>query len=260
MNIQRLNKKILSFALLISSSFFLLTGCTDTDSAGQSLKSAIVAPLEGRSNGSVSDFSEKSIWSEGSDGESTADVSQSVNDSTENDMDDTLVFEYMDDTDWVKSEWPDEYAYMKGLDCNREDDVWSNGNIQRVLTALSALEGNWPGVSQREIPWQYLKEKPESYYGDHVWYEYVYLNQIERIEEGSEDAKALNNGNAFAVLHASITPGDVEKEVLLYIMNIENLDSFYSDDDVGNHINITGWYVGETNGKPSFAYPGLSGG
>ncbi len=262
MNIQCLHKRLLLFIFLINSSLLLLTGCTNTDNLVQSWKSAIFAPLGGRNGGNTSDFSDEDTLHQVFV-ESTADstqISGKEDTETEKSLEYASMFEYVDDTDWVKAEWPDEYAYMKGLEWNKSDDIWSNGNIQRTLDALSVLEGSWPGVSQREIPWESLKKKSESYYGDHVWYECVYLNQIEKIAADSNAAEVLNAGKAFAVLHTSITPEDEENELLMYVMDIENLDSFYSDKDVGSCVNITGWYVGETDGKPSFVYPGLSGG
>lgn len=253
-----LYKTVFFLILLIGSVFFLSTGCAKTDQAGQSWKTALTTPLKGRNNSNQ--FVEENDQNEVTAEETDMDNVGASQGDIETESNAEITFEYIDDTNWVKSEWPDEYAYMKGLDWNKQEEVRENGNIQRVLDALSALEGNWPGVSQREIPLKSLKEESESYYGDHIWYAGIYLNRIEKIEEGSEDAKAINNGKAYAVLHASCTLGDEENEILMYIMNLDNFDSFYSDDDVGEFVNITGWYVGETDGKPSIAYPGLAGG
>lgn len=257
-----MKRKIFISILLVNSLILILTGCANTGYAGQSWKTALIAPFEGRGSGDVSGLPEESIQNELSETESDMDNTESFREDahTEKKLDDTVTFEYVDDTDWVKSEWPDEYAYMKGLDWDKKGDVRDNGNIQMVLEALSVLKDKRPGVSRREIPWESLKDKAESYYGDHIWYAGICLNRIEKIEAGSADSKTVNNGKAYAVLHTSCTPGDEEKEILMYVMNLDNFDSFYSEDDVGRFVNITGWYVGETDGKPSIAYPGLAGG
>lgn len=236
----------------------VLTGCADR--MVQSWKSALTGPLKGRGSSSTSNVSRKDVWNESPETEGFLDSSETSQEENGKKSHAAIAFEYIDDTDWVKSEWPDEYAYIKGLDWDKHGDVQSNGNIQKLLDALSVLKEKRPGVSQREIPWESLKENAESYYGDRVWYAGIYLNRIEKIQVDSEEANRINHGNAFAVLHTSLIPEEEENEILMYVMNLDNFDSFYSEDDLGGIINIDGWYIGETDGKTSIVYPVLAGG
>lgn len=248
-------RKSILFILLTCFFPVIFSGC-----AGQSWKDALSAPLEGRGQENVAGFLKETSDNQEINKEKATTQASGDNGSTEENAKDTVSFPYVDDSDWVRSEWPKEYDYMKNLSWNNQKDVLKNGNIQKLLEALTVLEGNWPGVSQREVSWKSLKEEGTSYFGENIWYERIWLNRIEKVQAGSKESKAINDGKAYAVLHTSCTLGDEGTEILMYVMNLENLESFYPEKKVGQLVNITGWYVGETDGKPSIVYPGLAGG
>ena len=173
-------------------------------------------------------------------------------------------YEYEDDVDWVKEEWPKKYEKLKSLDWDMENDIWNNENIQHLLSFFyNDMGDDVPGTSYREVPWEAYQSEPEKFYGDRIWYNAVYLNAIEMVEDGDERAEKVNEGKGFTILHTSMEKND-EKEILMYIMKTEKedtLESFYPQHMIGTRTNIHGWYVGrDESGNPILCLPILGGG
>lgn len=168
-------------------------------------------------------------------------------------------YPYEENVDWVKEYWPEQYEMLKSAEWDTENDVWNNGNVQLLLSTVNKMDYDWPTHSYREVPWDAYAEDAEKFYGDRIWYELLYLNEIEIVEKGDERAEAVNNGEEFFILHTSMIKGD-EKEILMFIMddNNGNFDSCFPQSEIGTRQNFWGWYIGnDEKGNPVICEPEL---
>ena len=184
-----------------------------------------------------------------------------IYDDVDNIAEDGMLKEYTydDRSEWVKENWPKEYEMLKTADWDMENDVWHNDNIQIFLPLYYGMEER-PGTFYREVPWDAFAEDSEKFYGARIWYNAIYLNEIEIIPEDDERAQAVNNGKECAILHTNIKEGD-GIDILIFITGTANLNSYYNEDDIGTRISVPGWYVGhDENGNPVLCHPAQSGG
>ena len=169
-------------------------------------------------------------------------------------------YDYVDDNEWAKENWPEAYKILTTADWDMENDIWHNDNIQLFLSIFYDME-QVPGTSYREVPWEAFTENNEKFYGTRMWYNALYLNEIEIVPEDDERAEAVNNGEEFAILHTSLKEND-EKEILMYIMKVdETMHLFYREDNIGTRTQVLGWYVGnDEKGNPVICQPLMEGG
>lgn len=168
-------------------------------------------------------------------------------------------------TESIVSEERREYIrteYQKGYNLIK-NQAWSfetgeenyQNNIILLVNALSQLSAEeTPPITYSQMKTSALCDDLEVYMGELVFWASAHIDTVTTIEEDTELAQSLNQGNSFSIVEATTKH---DEYIRIYIMDSKNVSTWYQP---GINHSLKGWVVGADENGLVLCVPSLSGG